>query len=106
MEKASTFIGKDTLLAAQGQPLRKKLITVVLDSPNHYAWGGEGIVVDGEIVGELTSVGWSSQAGACVAMGYARGVSAQRQFAGDAIQIELWGERIAAKAWDRWMPSD
>ena len=102
LDKASAFIGKNTLCAATGQALRKKLITVVLDSPNHYAWGGEGIVVDGEIVGEITSVGWSLQANACVAMGYARGVSGQRKFAGDAIQIELWGERVAAKAWDRW----
>ena len=103
-DKASTFIGKDALLAAQGQALRKKLITVVLDSPDHYAWGGEGIVINGEIVGEITSAGWSIKANACVAMGYARGVSAQREFAGDAIEIELWGERIAAKAWDRWAP--
>ena len=102
-EKSSSFIGRDALRAAKGQPLRKKLITVVFDSPKHYAWGGEGIVIDGEIVGEITSVGWSVKAGACVAMGYARGTSGQRQFAGDAIQIELWGERVAAKAWDRWV---
>ncbi len=104
LEKPVTYIGKDALLAMRGQPLRKKLITVVLDSPNHYAWGGEGIVINGEIVGEITSAGWSLKANACVAMGYARGVSAQREFAGDAIEIELWGERIAAKAWDRWTP--
>ena len=105
LEKPSTFIGKGVLLAAKEQPLRKKLITVVFDSPNHYAWGGEGIVIDGEIVGELTSVGWSPKAGGCVALGYARAAAAQRNYVGDAIQIELWGERVAAKAWDRWMVS-
>jgi len=105
IDKACAFKGQDALTAMQAQVLRKKLITIVLDSPAAYVWGGEGIVVDGEIVGELTSAGWSPKAGACVALGYARGDAAGRVFNGDAIQVELWGERIAAKAWDRWVPA-
>jgi len=105
IDKACAFKGQDALTAMQAQVLRKKLITIVLDSPAAYVWGGEGIVVDGEIVGELTSAGWSPKAGACVALGYARGDAAGRVFNGDAIQVELWGGRIAAKAWDRWVPA-
>ena len=102
LDKPAWFIGEDVLRAAQALPLRKKLITVVFESPDVYAWGGEGIVIDGETVGELTSVGWSPKAHACVGMGYARCVAAQRVHAGSAVEIELWGERIKAKAWDKW----
>ncbi len=104
LDKATPFIGKQALLNAKTQPLRKKLVTVVLDSPNAYAWGGEGIVIDGETSGELTSVGWSRKANACVGLGYARGVAAQRSHAGTPVQIELWGDYVEATAWDQWPP--
>ena len=104
LNKRALFIGKEALLKAQSQPLKKKLITVLLDSPNAYAWGGEGIVIDGETVGELTSAGWSPAANVCVGLGYVRGEVAQRSHAGMPIQIELWGERVNARAWDQWPP--
>jgi 4-methylaminobutanoate oxidase (formaldehyde-forming) len=53
-------------------------------------------------VGELSSVGWSPQAGACVGLGYVRGQAAQRVHAGTAVQIDLWGTPVAAHAWDQW----
>ena len=104
LDKPAWFIGEDALRAEKKLPLRKKLITVVFDSPDAYAWGGEGIVIDGETVGELTSVGWSPKANACVGMGYARGAAAQRLHAGSPMEIELWGERVKARAWDKWPP--
>ena len=92
---------KEALLKAQSQPLRKKLITVVLDSSAAYAWGGEGIVVDGETGSELTSAGWSPKANACVGLGYVRGAAAQLTHAPTPAQIELWGELVGATAWDQ-----
>jgi glycine cleavage system aminomethyltransferase T len=41
------FIGREALLAARGQPLRKKLMAFVVNDPARYLWGGESIVVDG-----------------------------------------------------------
>ena len=104
LEKPVPFIGKLSLLKAKVQPLKKKLVTIVINFPDVYAWGGESIVIDNETVGELTSVGWSPRANACVGMGYVRGTAAQRVHTGTPMQIELWGERIAATAWDRWPP--
>ena len=104
LDKTTPFIGRQALLNAKTQPLKKKLVTVVLDSPHAYAWGGEGIIIDNETIGELTSVGWSTRANACVGMGYVRGAAAQRLYAGTPIQIALWGERVAATVWDRWSP--
>jgi glycine cleavage system aminomethyltransferase T/glycine/D-amino acid oxidase-like deaminating enzyme len=102
--KPMPFIGEEALLIAKTQPLKKKLVTVILESPDAYAWGGEGIVVDGKTVGELTSVGWSPRAKACVALGYVRGAVAEMTHAGTPMQIELWGECVAATAWDQWPP--
>ena len=104
LDGPSPFIGKQALLKAKSQPLKKKLVTVVLDSPNAYAWGGESIVFDDETVGELTSVGWSPKANACVGLGYVRGAAAQRAHAGTPMHIELWGEQVAARTWDQWPP--
>jgi 4-methylaminobutanoate oxidase (formaldehyde-forming) len=104
LDKAEDFIGRDALLAARTQPLRKKLLSFVFDDALAWAWGGEAIVIDDQTVGELSSVGWSPKAGACVALGYVRGDAAQKMHAGTAAHIDLWGEPVAARAWDRWPP--
>ena len=104
LDKPAHFIGKTALLRARGEALRKKLVAVVLDSARHYAWGGEALRIDGVPVGELASVGWSPKAQACVALAYVRGDAARRAFAGMRVEIDLWGEAIAATAWDTWPP--
>ena len=106
LDKPSDFIGKSALLKAQNQPLRKKLVTLVLDSAEAYAWGGEAIVLNGETVGEISSVGWSpfANANACVGLGYVRGAGANAAHHGTAAHIELWGEPIAVKLYDHWPP--
>ena len=105
LNKPGNFIGKTALLKAQGQPLRKKLVTLVFDSPDAYAWGGEGIIVGGISVGDITSVGWSPLAGACVALGYVRGNAASQPHVATPAQIELWGDRVAVKLYDQWPPA-
>jgi glycine cleavage system aminomethyltransferase T/glycine/D-amino acid oxidase-like deaminating enzyme len=94
------FIGREALLAAQGRPLKKKLLSFMLDDPADWIWGGEAILVDGEPVGELSSAGWSLAAGRCIGLGYVRGEAAQRVHAGTPVQIELWGTVTGATAWD------
>ena len=68
--------GRDAQLAARGQPLRKKLVTLVFDDPMVYAWGGERLSLPGQAMGDLSSVGWGWAAERCVALGYLRGVTA------------------------------
>ena len=100
--KTSPFIGRRALRERQGQPLRKKLVTLVLDSADAYVWGGEAIMVDGEAVGEISSAGWSPRANACVALGYLRGAAALATHVGTAAQIELWGDKLGVKLYDQW----
>ncbi|MFN0184915.1 MAG: FAD-dependent oxidoreductase [Aquabacterium sp.] len=104
LDKGMDFIGRDALLRAQGQPLRKKLLAFVLDEPQPWIWGGEPIEIDGATVGELSSAGWGHAAGRCVALGYVRGAPAQAVHTGTPVRIDLWGEPVAARAWDRWTP--
>ena len=105
LDKPADFIGKAALLQRRGQPLRKKLVTVVLDAPEPYAWGGEALSIDGTPVGELASVGWSPKARACVALAYVRGAAAQQAHAGTPVAVDLWGEAVPATAWDAWPPA-
>ena len=102
LDKSVDFVGKTSLLASKSKPLRKKLVTLVFESPAAYAWGGEAIIVRGETVGEISSVGWSPRAGACIALGYVRGAPANELHDGTAAVIELWGEPTAVRLHDRW----
>ena len=106
LDKAGPAIGCAALLARREEPLRKKLVTVVLDAPQPYVWGGEPLSIGGEPVGELTSAGWSGRAGRCVALGYLRGDAALRAHTGTPLEIDLWGVAVSATAWDRWSPSE
>lgn len=101
LDKPADFVGRSALLAAREQPLRKKLLSFVLDDARAYAWGGEAIVLDGAPVGELVSAGWSPAANACVGLGYVRGAAALRAHAGTPVTIDLWGEPAGATAWER-----
>jgi glycine cleavage system aminomethyltransferase T/glycine/D-amino acid oxidase-like deaminating enzyme len=100
--KRDEFIGRAALLALQSLPLRKRLVTIVLDDADAYAWGGETIVVTGEPVGELSSAGWSAAAGRCIGLGYLRGAAGAREHTGSALTVDLWGAATKASAWDRW----
>jgi glycine cleavage system aminomethyltransferase T/glycine/D-amino acid oxidase-like deaminating enzyme len=100
LDKAGDFIGRAALQAAQAQPLRKKLLSLVLDDADLYLWGGETVWIDGEAVGEVSSAGWSPRAGACVALAYARGAAAQQVHAGTPVQVDLWGRHVTARAFD------
>ncbi len=102
LDKSVDFIGRAALREARDHPLRKKLVTVVFDDPHAWAWGGEALHLDGASVGELSSVGWSPKARACVGLGYLRGDAARRTHAGTALEVDLWGESFTARAWDRW----
>jgi glycine cleavage system aminomethyltransferase T/glycine/D-amino acid oxidase-like deaminating enzyme len=102
LDKASAFKGQQALRRLREQPLRKKLVTLVLDSPDAFVWGGESILLNGEPVGEISSAGWSPQAGACVALGYVRGAAAHMRHAGSAAHIALWGEPFSVKLYDQW----
>ena len=78
-------------------------MSFVFDDPADHAWGGEAVAIAGMPVGELSSVGWSDRAGACVGLGYVRGDMALQAHAGTPVSVDLWGRAVGATAWDRWV---
>ena len=102
LDKPSVFIGQAALRAVRHLPLRKKLVTLVLDSPQAYAWGGETILLGDVAVGEISSAGYSPLARACVALGFVRGAAAMLPHAGTPAAIDLWGDRVAVRLYDQW----
>jgi 4-methylaminobutanoate oxidase (formaldehyde-forming) len=104
LDKPTPFIGQAALqrAVASAAPPTKKLVTVVLGNNQDYAWGGESILWQGKPAGDLTSVGYSLRAGACVGHGYLRGEAAAQVHHGSPVQIDLWGTPVVATAWDRW----
>jgi glycine cleavage system aminomethyltransferase T/glycine/D-amino acid oxidase-like deaminating enzyme len=105
LDKPGGFIGQEALRRALAGPTRKRLVTIVVDAEEAWAWGGEPLTIAGEPVGELTSAGFSLRAGRSIGLGYLRGTTAGLAHAGSAIGIDLWGDTVAATAWDRWPPA-
>ncbi len=104
LDKQAEFLGRAALLRARDAPLHKKLVSIVLDAGDVFVWGGEALLFGGVAIGEIASAGWSDAAGRCVGLAYVRGDVAARAHAGTPIVVDLWGEPVAATAWDRWMP--
>jgi 4-methylaminobutanoate oxidase (formaldehyde-forming) len=93
-DKSPPFKGQQALRDQWGSTLQKKLVRVLATQPDPYLWGGEPLVIDGQTVGEITSVGWGHEAGACVGMAYLRGDWAARDVVRQAASAMLWGEPV------------
>ena len=49
---------------------RRRLVSFVLGDPDPMLWGGELVLRDGEVAGQVTSVAWSATLGTCVGLAY------------------------------------
>ncbi|MTH76382.1 GcvT family protein [Paracoccus aestuariivivens] len=64
------FRGKQAML---DKGIRSKCVTLLIDGPaDADPWGREGLFLDGQRVGRLTSGGWSAAFGKSIGMGYVR----------------------------------
>lgn len=100
LDKATDFIGRAALRAAREQPATKRLLALAFADPQAFAWGGEPILVDGRPVGELSSAGYSRQAGRALALGYAR---MEHPVTNEALararcEVDIAGERFLVQA--------
>lgn len=95
-QKKEKFKGQETLQNKLAQRLHKKLVSIELEQSHDYLWGGETIWLEQMPIGEITSAGWSYQKGKSIALGYIRGDFANTSMQGKKVEIDLWGERVAA----------
>ena len=93
-DKSPPFKGQQALRDQWPATLQIKLVRVLATQPDPYLWGGEPLVIDGQTVGEITSVGWGHEAGACVGMAYLRGDWAARVVVHQPASAMLWGEPV------------
>ncbi|QCI63785.1 GcvT family protein [Phreatobacter stygius] len=98
LDKGVDFIGRDALIAAKREPLRKRLVSFLATAPDTpIAWGGELIVAGGEPVGEVTSTAYGYSTGGIVGLGWLRsqdqaiddGWLSRRQFAVDIAGVTV-----------------
>ncbi|HET6695578.1 MAG TPA: FAD-dependent oxidoreductase [Gaiellaceae bacterium] len=88
------FIGREALVAAQEQPLERKLACLVLDDPRSVALGAEPVRMDGEILGRVTSGGYGYTVERSIAYAY---VPAESADPGREVEVEIFGEWVPGR---------
>jgi len=66
------FLGREAVEKAKAEGPHKKLVGFKVDSPEAMLWGGELIMRDGAVAGQVTSAAWGQTTGSCVGLGYVR----------------------------------
>jgi 4-methylaminobutanoate oxidase (formaldehyde-forming) len=66
------FLGREAVEKAKAEGPRKKLAGFKVDSPDAMLWGGELVIRDGEVAGQVTSAAWGETTGSCVGLAYLR----------------------------------
>ena len=66
------FLGREAVEKAKAEGPRRKLVGFSVDSPEAMLWGGELVLRDGAVAGQVTSAAWGETIGACVGLAYVR----------------------------------
>ena len=90
------FIGRDALIRRAGEDGARSLTCLALDGAGvHHPHGGEAVLAGGALAGYVSAGGYGHCVGQAIALAYLPpGLGA----AGAALEVELLGERVAARA--------
>ncbi|MCV7251108.1 FAD-dependent oxidoreductase [Mycobacterium hackensackense] len=66
------FLGRAAVEQARAHGPRRRLVGFAVSSPEPMLWGGELILRDGVVAGQVTSAAWGATTGACVGLAYLR----------------------------------
>lgn len=66
------FLGRAALEKAKAEGPRKKLVSFAVNDPAAMLWGGELILRDGAVAGQVTSAAWGQSVGASVGLAFVR----------------------------------
>lgn len=64
------FLGREALEKARAEGPRRRLVSFVVDDPEPMLWGGELVLRNGVVAGQVTSAAWGETLGACVGLAY------------------------------------
>ena len=88
------FIGREALVAAEGQALQRKLACLVLEDPRSIALGSEPVLIEGNAVGRVTSGGYGYTVGRSIAYAYLPGQDTE---VGQPVEVEIFGRAVAGE---------
>ena len=66
------FLGRAAVEKAKAEGPRRKLVGFSVDAPEAMLWGGELVLRDGAVAGQVTSASWGETVGCCVGLAYVR----------------------------------
>jgi heterotetrameric sarcosine oxidase gamma subunit len=66
------FLGRAAVEKAKAEGPRRKLVGFRVDEPEAMLWGGELVLRDGAVAGQVTSASWGETVGGCVGLAYVR----------------------------------
>lgn len=88
------FVGREAALAEKEAGPDRKLVTLVVDSPERDVVGDEAILKDGRCVGHVSSGGFAHHVAKSMALGY---VPATLTAHGTALEVEINGQLLPAR---------
>ncbi|MCB8945810.1 MAG: FAD-dependent oxidoreductase [Ardenticatenaceae bacterium] len=96
------FVGREAALAQKAAGVQRKLVCLAFDDPQAIMYGNEPVLVDGEVVGRVTSGNRGYTVGKFIAMAY---VAAAYAEAGTQVQVRYSGNSfdgvvVAEPLWD------
>ena len=66
------FLGRAAVEKARSDGPRRRVVGFTVGSPEAMLWGGELILRDGVVAGQVSSAAWGATVGGCVGLGYVR----------------------------------
>ena len=88
------FIGREALLRARADGAAPQLCCLVLEDPRSVALSNEPVMVDGQVLGRVTSGGFGYTVGASIAYAY---LPAEHAAPGTEVAVEIFGEWVAGR---------
>ena len=64
------FLGRTAVAKAKADGPRRRVVGFSVDSPDPMLWGGELVLRDGLVAGQVTSAAWGETTGSCVGLTY------------------------------------
>ncbi|MEO0865985.1 MAG: glycine cleavage T C-terminal barrel domain-containing protein, partial [Pseudomonadota bacterium] len=87
------FIGKPALEMRQAAGMKRKLVSLRVEATNAHAEGGASVMLDGDVVGTVTSGDWGHRSGMNLAYAFVRPDLTQE---GMALTIDMLGKIVPA----------
>ena len=92
------FLGRSAVEAARLTPPARRVVSLVVDDPAAYLWGGELVLRDGVPAGQVTSAAWGATVGASVGLALVgdrrSGTATKDWLEGGTWSVDLAGERL------------